>query len=73
MAALIALALSPQSMDDRMAPFVRAGRAVFGVVLEGYVERLRPPGYTRPNASTVEFVELVVTSVTDLRPFPFTS
>jgi eukaryotic-like serine/threonine-protein kinase len=57
----------PQSMDDRMAPFVRAGRAVFGVVLEGYVERLRPPGFVRPTASTVEFVEMVVTRVTDLR------
>ena len=38
----------PDSMDDRMAPFVRGGRAAFGVVLEGYIERLRPAGFVRP-------------------------
>ena len=57
----------PASMDERMAPFVRAGRAVFGVVLEGYVERLWPPGFTRPDTSTVEYGEIVVSRVTDLR------
>ena len=43
---------SPDSMDDRMAPFVRAGRAAFGVVLEGYIERLRPANFVRPDPST---------------------
>jgi serine/threonine protein kinase/formylglycine-generating enzyme required for sulfatase activity len=57
----------PDSMDDRMAPFVRGGRAVFAVVLEGYIERLRPAGFVRPAASTVEFAETVVNRVTDLR------
>jgi eukaryotic-like serine/threonine-protein kinase len=57
----------PESMDDRMAPFVRGGRAAFGVVLEGYVERLRPPGFVRPDVSTVEFADIVVNRVTDLR------
>ena len=33
------------SMDESMAPYVRAGRAAFGVVLEGYIERLRPAGF----------------------------
>jgi hypothetical protein len=57
----------PASMDDRMAPFVRGGRAAFAVVLEGYIERLRPAGFVRPSASTVEFAEIVVNRVTDLR------
>ena len=57
----------PDSMDDRMAPFVRAGRAAFGVVLEGYIERLRPAGFVSPPASTVEFAEIIVGRVTDLR------
>jgi hypothetical protein len=57
----------PDSMDDRMAPFVRGGRAVFGVVLEGYRERLRPAGFVRPPVSTVEFQEIIVGRVTDLR------
>ncbi|HUE89027.1 MAG TPA: bifunctional serine/threonine-protein kinase/formylglycine-generating enzyme family protein [Vicinamibacterales bacterium] len=57
----------PDSMDDRMAPFVRGGRAAFGVVLEGYIERLRPASFVRPAVSTVEFAEIVVNRVTDLR------
>jgi pimeloyl-ACP methyl ester carboxylesterase len=57
----------PESMDDRMAPFVRGGRAAFAVVLEGYIERLRPAGFVRPSASTVEFTEMIVNRVTDLR------
>ena len=55
------------SIDDRMAPFVRAGRAVFGVVLEGYIERLRPPGFRRPDVSTAEYADIVVDRVVDLR------
>jgi eukaryotic-like serine/threonine-protein kinase len=57
----------PDSMDDRMVPFVRGGRAAFGVVLEGYIERLRPAGFVRPLSSTVEFAEIVAGRVTDLR------
>ena len=57
----------PDSMEDRMAPFVRAGRAAFGVVLEGYIERLRPASFVRPAVNTVEFTEIVVNRVTDLR------
>jgi formylglycine-generating enzyme required for sulfatase activity len=57
----------PDSIDDRMAPFIRGGRAVFGVVLEGYIERLRPAGFVLPAVSTVEYAETVVQRVTDLR------
>jgi serine/threonine protein kinase/formylglycine-generating enzyme required for sulfatase activity len=57
----------PESMDDRMTPFVRGGRAVFGVVLQGYMERPDPPGYVRPAVGTAEFADLMVGRVTDLR------
>ncbi len=57
----------PASLEDRVGPFVRAGRAAFGVVLEGYIERLRPPSYVRPSATTVEFADQVIGRVTDLR------
>ena len=57
----------PEAMDDRMAPFVRAGRAAFGVVLQGYIERLRPAGFVPPPASSVEYTEMMVGRVTDLR------
>jgi formylglycine-generating enzyme required for sulfatase activity/tRNA A-37 threonylcarbamoyl transferase component Bud32 len=57
----------PASMDDRMTPYVRAGRALFGVVLEGYMERLRPAGFVRPSATTVEFADMIADRITDLR------
>jgi eukaryotic-like serine/threonine-protein kinase len=57
----------PESMDDRIAPFVRGGRAAFGVVLEGYIERLRPAGFVPPLATTVEYKETIISRVTDLR------
>jgi hypothetical protein len=57
----------PDAMEDRMAPFVKAGRAAFAVVLDGYIERLRPAGFVRPDAGTVEFAELVIGRVTELR------
>jgi formylglycine-generating enzyme required for sulfatase activity len=57
----------PDAMDDRMAPFVKAGRAAFAVVLEGYIERLRPAGFVPPDPGTVEFKEMIVSRVTELR------
>ena len=57
----------PDSMDDRMAPFVRGGRAAFAVVVEGYIERLRPAGFVPPAVGTAEYREIVVGRVTDLR------
>ena len=54
------------SMDERMAPYVRSGRAAFGVVLYGYMERLSTD--TSPiNPSTIEYVEAMVNRITDLR------
>jgi serine/threonine protein kinase/formylglycine-generating enzyme required for sulfatase activity len=54
------------SMDDRMTPLVRAGRAVYGVVLEGYIERLKE-GAVRPSETTVEYVEMIANRAADLR------
>jgi pimeloyl-ACP methyl ester carboxylesterase len=55
------------SIDDRMAPFLKSGRAVFGVVLKGYVGRLRPAGTVPPGGTTVEYFERIADRVTDLR------
>ncbi len=57
----------PASMEDRLASFVKSGRAAFGVVLRGYHERLRPAGYTAPDPGTVEYLEGIVSRVIDLR------
>ena len=55
------------SIEDRLAPIIKSGRAVFGVVLEGYIERLRPAGFVFPDLSTAEYRELIVDRVTDVR------
>jgi dienelactone hydrolase len=54
-------------MDERMVPFVKLGRAAFGVVLEGYMGRLPPVAADRPDPMSVEFLDRVVNRMTDLR------
>ena len=61
------------SMDERMAPFVKAGRAAFGVVLQGYIGRLRggeaigPAGLALQDGTSAEYAELTVNRMIDLR------
>ena len=61
------------SMDERMAPFVKAGRAAFGVVLQGYIGRLRGgeltglAGAAAQNGASAEYAELTVNRIIDLR------
>ena len=61
------------SMDERMAPFVKSGRAVFGVVLQGYVGRLRgnelvgPAALAAQDGTSAEYAELTVNRLIDLR------
>src|ERR1700752_1004649 len=55
------------SIEDRLVPLIKLGRAVYGVVLEGYIERLRPPEYVQPDPSTAEYREMIVRRVTDVR------
>jgi serine/threonine protein kinase/formylglycine-generating enzyme required for sulfatase activity len=57
----------PASMEDRLGPVIKSGRAAFGVVIKGYIERLRPEGYVRPDPATVEFRERSVNWITDVR------
>jgi DNA-binding winged helix-turn-helix (wHTH) protein/formylglycine-generating enzyme required for sulfatase activity len=57
----------PQFEDLVFSPHIKAGRAVFVVVLEGYVERKWPAGYESPDISSVKFRAQVVNWVTDLR------
>ena len=55
------------SIEDRLVPLIKSGRAVFGVVLEGYIERLRPAGYVPPDPRTAEYREMIVNRITDVR------
>jgi formylglycine-generating enzyme required for sulfatase activity/dienelactone hydrolase len=50
-----------------LATEVKAGRAVFVVVLRGYIERLRPAGFIEPDPTTAEYREKMVNWITDLR------
>jgi eukaryotic-like serine/threonine-protein kinase len=55
------------AMEDVVAPFIKSGRAAFGVVLKGYIGRLRPEGYAPPDVSTVELFDSVAERILDLR------
>jgi hypothetical protein len=57
----------PKSIEQILAPAIRSGRAVLGVVLEGYIERDYPPGWQPPDATTAEFAEWTATNVIDMR------
>ncbi len=54
------------SIEERMAPMIKSGRAVFGVVLDGYVGRIRP-NVARPLSSTAEFADFVAIRLGDLQ------
>ncbi len=54
------------AMDERMTPYVRAGRAIFGVVLSGYIGRLRSDA-TPIDPGTVEYLEYMTGRIIDLR------
>ena len=57
----------PDSIEMFATPFIKSGRAVFGVVLKGYMERPFPKNYALPDNSTVEFRKQMVNWITDLR------
>jgi serine/threonine protein kinase/formylglycine-generating enzyme required for sulfatase activity len=57
----------PDAMEDRLGPVIKSGRAAFGVVIRGYMERLRPERYSEPDLTTVEYRDKVVNWVTDIR------
>jgi formylglycine-generating enzyme required for sulfatase activity len=57
----------PASMEDRVAPLIKSGRAAFAVVIKGYMERLNSSDYVRPDPATVEFRERAVNWITDER------
>jgi len=57
----------PDSLEIAWMPLVRAGRAIFTVLLKGYIEREPPPGTVSPKPGTAEYREELVAKLTDLR------
>jgi formylglycine-generating enzyme required for sulfatase activity len=54
-------------LSTRLAPHVRAGRAVFLVSVEGHAERPWPAGHQKPDESSVKFRDQLVRWTTDFR------
>jgi len=59
--------ISSVAESNRIAPLVKAGRALFIVDLPGYPSRKRPLGYQRPAGPTVAFRQRVVAESIDIR------
>jgi serine/threonine protein kinase/formylglycine-generating enzyme required for sulfatase activity/predicted esterase len=55
------------SVEMFLTPLIKSGRAVFTVVLKGYIGRPYPPNYAPPDNSTVEFRKQMVNWITDIR------
>jgi eukaryotic-like serine/threonine-protein kinase len=56
-----------RSAETFLSTEIKAGRAVFVVVLKGYIERLRPVGFVQPDRTTAEYRDKMVNWITDLR------
>jgi eukaryotic-like serine/threonine-protein kinase len=56
-----------ESAEWLLGPLVRAGRALFVVVMEGMAERERPPDYEQPAPNSVRFRDQMVRHATELR------
>jgi cephalosporin-C deacetylase-like acetyl esterase len=56
-----------QSIEVDYGSFLRSGRAVFAVVLRGYLERDRPADWAPPDRELTEYLEMMAEHVIDLR------
>lgn len=57
----------PEEIEAHAAPYIKAGRAVFAVVLKGYKERPWPPDRQPVQMNSVAFREMVINWATDHR------
>jgi serine/threonine protein kinase/formylglycine-generating enzyme required for sulfatase activity len=57
----------PDEVEGHVAPYIKAGRAVFAVVLKGYTERPQPPNSPPMTRDSVRLREAVVNKVIDSR------
>ncbi len=55
----------PDEVEGHVAPYIKAGRAIFAVVLKGYSERPQPPNYTPASRDSVKLREAVANKVVD--------
>jgi eukaryotic-like serine/threonine-protein kinase len=55
------------SIEANLPAFIRGGRAVFSVAQEGFFDRPHPADFVEPDSRSPQFIEYVVTQVTELR------
>jgi serine/threonine protein kinase/formylglycine-generating enzyme required for sulfatase activity len=63
----VGLRSADRAAEAWLATEIKSGRAVFIVVLKGYIERLRPAGFVEPDQTTAEYRDKMVNWITDLR------
>jgi formylglycine-generating enzyme required for sulfatase activity/pimeloyl-ACP methyl ester carboxylesterase len=56
-----------QAAEHQLSAQVKLGRAVFVVIIKGYIERLLPEGYVEPDPTKAEYRDKIVNWITDLR------
>jgi predicted esterase len=56
-----------QAAEHQLGAQVKLGRAVFVVIIKGYIERLLPEGYVEPDPTKAEYRDKIVNWITDLR------
>ncbi|MGZ8830935.1 MAG: SUMF1/EgtB/PvdO family nonheme iron enzyme, partial [Thermoanaerobaculia bacterium] len=56
-----------KSIESKLPPHIRSGRAVFAVAMEGYIDRPRTAAFEEPDSRSGEYVDYVVSHVTELR------
>ncbi len=57
----------PEAIEIQYSSFIRSGRAIFTVMLKGFIGRDRSEGYKPPDPNMVEFLEEEASRVLDLR------
>ncbi len=55
------------SIEARLAPHIRSGRAIFSVAMEGTIDRPRTTQFEEPDSRSSEYVDYAVSRVTELR------
>ena len=58
---------APAAAEQLLGTQIKSGRAVFVVILKGYIERLQQAGYVEPDPTKAEYRDKVVNRITDLR------
>ena len=55
------------SIESKLPAHIRSGRAIFSVAMEGYIDRPRTSQFEEPDSRSSEYVDYVVSRVTELR------